>query len=66
MFANIRTKVQLIQELNRFATGRKIGYPSSLHQKWEKITAMMLTFEKDKRPSFAEVLTEFDKIRPEI
>ena len=34
MFSHVRTKVQLIQELNKFSTGRKIGYPSSLHPKW--------------------------------
>ena len=34
MFANIRTKVQLIQELNKFATGKKVNYSSSLHPKW--------------------------------
>ena len=27
---------------------------------------MMLIFDKEKRPSFSEVLAEFDKIRPEI
>jgi uncharacterized UPF0160 family protein len=37
-----------------------------LHPKWEKLTSMMLTFDKEKRPSFSEVLAEFDKIRPEI
>jgi hypothetical protein len=34
MFANVRTKVQLIQELNKFATGRKVNYSSSLHPRW--------------------------------
>lgn len=27
---------------------------------------MMLTYDKDKRPSFAQVLAEFDKLKAEI
>ena len=38
-----------------------IGYSKNLHPMWEEITLAMLTFDKDKRPSFEDVLVSFEK-----
>lgn len=63
MFAHVKSKMQLVQELNKFASGTKISYPSSLHPEWENITSMMLIYDKEKRPSFVQVLSEFSKVK---
>ncbi len=53
MFADIKTKAQLKEELNKFKSGnRKIVYPKELHKNWTDLTSKMLTYDKEKRPSF--------------
>lgn len=67
MFAHVKTKVQLTQEIDKFASpNKKIGYPKDLHPYWEKITLQCMTHDQNKRPTFKEMLAEFQKTGAEI
>ena len=62
-FEHVKTKKQLLAELQKFNTGdAKLNYPSSLHKEWEKITMSLLTYNPAKRPSFDEALKNFKAI----
>ena len=53
MFSHVKTKVQLTQEIDKFASpNKKIGYPKDLHPYWEKITLQCMTHDQNKRPTF--------------
>lgn len=67
MFAHVKTKGQLLQEIQKFKSpNKKIEYPKELHPSWEKITLMMLTYNKNDRPSFEKLLGDFQKQSIEI
>lgn len=67
MFADVKTKAQLIKEIEKFNTpNKKINYPKELHPAWERITLSMLTFDKNQRPSFEKLLTDFQKQSAEM
>jgi hypothetical protein len=67
MFAHVKTKAQLIQEVDKFnSPNKKINYPKELHPAWEKITLSMLTHDKNQRPSFEKLLSDFKKQSVEI
>lgn len=67
MFAHVKTKAQLLQEIDKFnSPNKKIGYPKELHPAWEKITLSMLTYDKNQRPSFEKILADFHKQAVEI
>lgn len=53
MFAHVKTKAQLMSEIEKFKSPNKqINYPKELHPVWEKITLSMLTYSKNDRPGF--------------
>lgn len=67
MFAHVKTKSQLIQEIDKFKSpNKRIDYPKELHPTWEKITLSMLTYDKNNRPSFGKLLVDFQKQSVEI
>lgn len=67
MFAHVKTKAQLIQEIDKFKSpDKRIGYPKELHPAWEKITLAMLTYDKAARPTFEKLLVDFQKTSSEI
>ena len=67
MFAHVKTKGQLLQEIQKFKSpNKRIDYPKELHPAWEKITLSMLTYNKNDRPSFDKLLAEFQKHSVEI
>lgn len=56
MFAHVKNKQQLLNEIDKFkSSDKKIGYPKELHHSWEKITLSMLTFDKTARPKFKKL-----------
>ena len=56
-FEHVKTKKQLLAEIEKFNTGNaQLNYPKSLHKEWDTITMMMLTYNHQKRPSFADIL----------
>lgn len=60
MFAHVKTKPQLMTEIDKFKSPNKtIGYPKELHPAWEKITLSMLTYNKNDRPGFEKLLADF-------
>lgn len=67
MFAHVKTKSQLLQEIEKFKSpNKRIDYPKELHPAWEKITLSMLTYNKNDRPSFERLLQDFQKTSTEI
>lgn len=67
MFAHVKTKNQLLQEIEKFKSpNKRIDYPKELHPLWEKITLSMLTYDKGNRPSFEKLLVDFQKQAGEI
>jgi hypothetical protein len=67
MFAHVKTKSQLLQEIEKFRSpNKRIEYPKELHPSWEKITLLMLTYNKNDRPSFERLCGEFQKISVEV
>jgi len=67
MFAHVKTKSQLLQEIEKFKSpNKRIDYPKELHPAWEKITLSMLTYNKNDRPSFEKLMSDFQKISTEI
>jgi serine/threonine protein kinase len=62
MFAHVKTKAQLMSEIDKFKSPNKqINYPKELHPIWEKITLSMLTYSKTDRPGFEKLLADFEK-----
>lgn len=62
MFAHVKTKAQLMSEIDKFKSPNKqINYPKELHPIWEKITLSMLTYSKTDRPGFDKLLADFEK-----
>ena len=67
MFAHVKTKAQLLQEIEKFKSpNKRIDYPKELHPAWEKLTLSMLTYNKNDRPSFDKLLADFQKLSNEI
>lgn len=67
MFAHVKTKSQLLQEIEKFKSpNKRIDYPKELHPAWEKITLSMLTYNKNDRPSFEKLMHDFQKSSTEI
>ena len=67
MFAHVKTKAQLLQEIEKFKSpNKRIDYPKELHPNWEKITLSMLTYDKKTRPSFEQLLEDFNKQAKQI
>jgi serine/threonine protein kinase len=67
MFAHVKTKAQLVQEIDKFKNpDKRIGFPKELHPAWEKITLSMLTYSKTDRPNFEKIAQDFEKQAHEI